>query len=149
MRNESLEDLELIESAFKKLFFMRSFENKTLLEVIKNMHLYFAQKNTSVYINNTKGNYFFIIKNGKILIESSTESKELTKGDYFGELALLQTANRFHSAKALKDTYLYCMDSQDFRRNNNKINTDNFEENKALVNSISILSKSSPLIRKP
>ena len=100
-----------------------------------------------LFLNNASA--YLIIKNGKILIESSTESKELTKGDYFGELALLQTANRFHSAKALKDTYLYCMDSQDFRRNNNKINTDNFEENKALVNSISILSKSSPLIRKP
>ncbi len=73
------------------------------------------RKGTLLFERGDKGDYFYIIVTGGILIHvGETELTRYGKGDYFGEMALLDDSPRSASATALKETLLL------------KINQDNF-----------------------
>ena len=140
--NDSLTDMGMLESALKKQFFMRSFDNSSLIEIIKQIPYYAAKKDSVIYDKGAVGNYFFVIHKGSVQISNGdVKEKLLGQGDYFGELALIQEAKRPNTATAVKETFLYCLERKDFRNHINKINQDNFEENKAFVQSIAVLSR--------
>jgi len=62
-----------------------------------------------------KGDYFYIIVNGEILIHiGETELYRHGKGEYFGEMALLDDYPRSTSATALEDTLLLKINQDDF-----------------------------------
>jgi len=72
-------------------------------------------KGTLLFEKGDKGDYFYIIVTGKILIHiGETELNRHSKGEYFGEMALLDDSPRSASATALEETLLL------------KINQDNF-----------------------
>jgi hypothetical protein len=139
--NNNLNDLMLIESVFNKLFFMRGLEHNSIVEIITNTPLYSVKRDIKIYEQGNIGNFFFIIQKGSIKLNTEdTKERVLKSGDYFGELALLQEDKRKFTASSLEETYLYCIERKEFRRIINKINKQNFEENKSLIDSIGVLS---------
>ena len=72
-------------------------------------------KGTLLFERGDKGDYFYIIVTGEILIHiGETELTRHGKGEYFGEMALLDDSPRSSSATAAEETLLL------------KINQDNF-----------------------
>ena len=81
-------------------------------QVMEEEHL---GKGTLLFEKGDKGDYFYIIATGEILIHiGETELNRHHKGEYFGEMALLDDTPRSTSATALEETLLL------------KINQDNF-----------------------
>jgi cGMP-dependent protein kinase len=120
---------------------MRGLEHNSIVEIITNTPLYSVKKDIKIYEEGNLGNFFFIIQKGSIKLNTEdTKEKVLKSGDYFGELALLQEDKRKFTARSLEETYLYCIERKEFRRIINKINKQNFEENKSLIESIGVLS---------
>lgn len=148
--NEKLMDITILENALKKQFFMRAFDHNMLVEIIKIIPLYSIKSGGSIYEYNSFGNYFFIIQKGQVSLQlyqlnehgqpKKVNEKILNPGDSFGELALMQELRRTQSASALRDSLIYCLERKEFRRIINKINQDNFEENKGFVQSVAVLS---------
>lgn len=88
------------------------FSKKDIKALIKNAKFTFFPKNSVIFKKNDFGDFFYIIENGNVRIETSQSGKtkifaDLKDGDFFGELALLGVKYRTASAIATSDTYLY------------------------------------------
>ena len=105
------------------------------------MSLCFVKSETIVFKQGNIGNYFYIIKDGKVdLTINDKVIKSIGPGESFGELALIRSCPRSGTIKASKDTYFWCLQRRAFRKIINFINQLNFEENKKFIQTIPILS---------
>jgi len=80
-----------------------------------------VSKNDYVYLPEDKSDYIYFIEEGRIKIGStSEEGKEiikaiLSKGEVFGELALINDCNRRDYAVAIEETKLCCMAAENLK----------------------------------
>ncbi len=104
------------------------------------MGLYKVEENTIIIREGTPGNFFYIIKEGAVEISQNQNIvRTLSRGESFGELALLHNAMRSRTVRSLKKCQFYCIDRVNFRSIMNEMNNQNFDENKAFLDSISLL----------
>ena len=73
----------------------------------------------TIYTEGSWGGYLYIIAAGKIKIVKELdgepeEIKQLTTGQYFGEIALFDEAPRWDGAIALEDSTLFCLEKKRF-----------------------------------
>jgi cGMP-dependent protein kinase 1 len=135
--NSSLEDQNLIDKCLQKNLFMRNLEKQARIEVIKQMNYCYVTKNTVIFEQGSVGNYFYILKEGKVSLYINDEFKKfLVAGDSFGDLALLHGATRSGTIKAEEDTYMWCLERKKFKQIVDYIANKNFEENKSFIKSI-------------
>jgi cGMP-dependent protein kinase len=98
--------------------------------------------NKVLFNQGSVGTYFYMIKSGSVdLFINEIYIKTLSSGDGFGDLALLHDAKRSGTVIAMEYTELWCLERRKFRNIIEFINKQNYEENKAFVQSVSILSK--------
>jgi cAMP-dependent protein kinase regulator len=121
---------------------MRNLQKTARKEIAKQMSLGFMPANSFIFKQGEVGNFFYILKSGSIeLYINSNPVKLMSKGESFGDLALLHGAVRSGTVKTLEDTELWCLERNKFRTVTDYINRQNFEENKSFIQSITILSK--------
>ena len=78
-----------------KHFFMKKLDDDARKEIAKQLNLNEVQADQRVCKQGTMGYYFYIVKEGKLIVEINGQKlKELAPGDSFGELALIHGANR-------------------------------------------------------
>ena len=139
--NRQYEDKELIEQCLLKHFFMCCLERQARLEIIKEMSLAYVPTNTTIFAQGTPGNYFYILKQGKVnLIINGEHKKTLQVGESFGELALLHGAPRSGTVIAETECYLWVLERKSFKKIVEHITKINFEENKTFIQSIPSLA---------
>ena len=73
----------------------------------------------TIYTEGSWGGYLYIVAGGRIQIVKELdgeqqEIKQLTKGQYFGEIALFDEAPRWDGAIALEDSTLLCLEKKRF-----------------------------------
>jgi len=80
------------------------------------------RKNQGIFSAAASGDSLYIVMEGRVKIYSSSASGKvktlayLEKGDFFGEMALLEEQSRSASAKALDDSTLLIIHRRDFQR---------------------------------
>lgn len=101
-----LEEVLLSMPPFKDL------TNKNFKNLLKLFHNRVYSVNEYIFYQNDPGIGLYIIINGEVLITFEIENNErfdlahLTRGDFFGELALLDNERRSASAIALKESQI-------------------------------------------
>ncbi len=75
---------------------------------------------TVIFREGDEGNEMFIIQEGKVKISKSIGNKDhvlaiLGKGDFFGEMAIVNRIRRTATAQTVTDTHLLAFDRQGFR----------------------------------
>lgn len=142
MKNESMEDYNLIKSAIKLCVVLNTLDDKAIEQVIKKMSLCKIDDGKIIFEEGNIGNYFYIVKSGdvKILIKGS-HKKTLSSGDFFGELALLYGGERTATTIANGEVFLWCLERNNFKRIIEYLSGLNYEENKKFVKSIPMLGK--------
>ncbi|MEG8947156.1 cyclic nucleotide-binding domain-containing protein [Rosettibacter firmus] len=101
-----LEEVLLSMPPFKDL------TNKNFKNLLKLFHNRVYSVNEYIFYQNDPGIGLYIIINGEVLITFEVENNErfdlahLTRGDFFGELALLDNEKRSASAIALKESQI-------------------------------------------
>ena len=140
--NRNNEDNNLINNCLIKHFFMKDLDKQARNAIIQEMSLSSVQENIYIYKQGGIGNYFYILKEGKIEIipQNINKRREINIGESFGELALLHEAKRLESAKAITECYLWVMERKNFRKIVEHITKKHFEENKKFIESIPILA---------
>jgi len=90
----------------------KDLNSKNFATLLKLFHNRVYAANEYIFYQNDPGIGLYVIVNGEILITFEAEDNErfdlahLTRGDFFGELALLDNKKRSASAIALKDSQL-------------------------------------------
>jgi CRP-like cAMP-binding protein len=98
-------------------------------------------ENKIIFEQDSYGYYFYIIKSGKVdLLVDKKYVKILSKGDCFGDIALLYDDKRSGTIIAKEDTKLWCLERMKFRAVLYFINEKNQEFITKLIESNSILS---------
>lgn len=136
-----MEDEALIRSCMNQHFFMRNLDSKAKTEVIKNCSLSELDKNQIIFKEEHDGNYFYIIKEGKVRLFSKNQTlKFLEKGESFGELALIHGGQRSCSIESVTKCQFYLIDRFLFRKIIDGINLANYKENKSFIERVHLLS---------
>ena len=115
--NKALNDKDLILKCFKKKNYLSTLNEKSLLEIVKEMSSCEIKQNEIIFKQGDIGNHFFFVKTGIIhLIVNNEVVKEVKAGESFGELALLYKTTRSCSAVADTDCFLYFLERKTFNK---------------------------------
>ena len=83
---------------------------------------------------NSMASSFFILHEGKLVVEINGVAKRcIEPGEGFGELALLYSAPRSASIKAMKPSFLWFIDRETFRNAVSSMITKNYKENRSFI----------------
>ena len=134
-------DHNLIEQCILNHFFMRNLEKEARNEIIREMSLCKVKPKDIVFKQGSIGNFFYIIKEGDLeLIIDNKKVKTLSKGNSFGELALINGAARSGTVKSINGSLLWCMDRKNFKKIIDHVNSMNYIENFKFINEVNFFS---------
>lgn len=105
----------------KNIYFLRNLNRNKLKKIVDASKIIKVNKRQLVFSESQRGKNLYVVLNGKIkiFITSPTGQRKtftyLGKGDFFGEMALLDQKVRSASAIAVEDTELMTISSSTFK----------------------------------
>lgn len=136
----SQEDEILLKKTFKDHFLFKNKSLEIISSIISALKKKIYEKDVILFKKGNEGAEFFIIKNGKILINTEYGDKYLKDGDTFGELALIQNGKRTATAVAIERSELFVLNGVTFREILKKINEIDLNEKLNLLKSNALFS---------
>ena len=110
------EEQEFIRDALKRNFVFDNLDDKELDVVVAAHENYDVDQNTTIINEGDKGDYFYVLREGKVNFLKGTKQVGTGKrGNSFGELALLYSAPRAASVVSTTPCKLYRLDQITFR----------------------------------
>lgn len=83
---------------------------------------------------NDQASSFFILHEGELIVEiNGVAKRKIESGEGFGELALLYSAKRSASIKAVKSSFLWFIDRSTFKKAIASLIRKNYEETRKLI----------------
>lgn len=98
------------------------------------------QPNITLFNKGDKGNYFYIIKKGKLELIAEYGKKILNQDETFGELALIENKARTATVKSIDYCILYLINGKLFRETVSQINEGELLERLNFLKAISIFN---------
>lgn len=108
-------------------------------QVVRRIVLYTVASGDLVYEQGTEASTYFIVAEGKLaVIEDGQQIAVVTRGDCFGELALIHTMLRANSLMAIESSKLWGIDRGTFRDCLETMNRQAYQENIKFIESVPI-----------
>jgi len=99
----------------RKIFIFKNLNEQKLIGLSKLMKKEFFCINEYIVKEKTEGDKFYLINKGKVkIVRENKVIRELEKGNYFGEISLINKENRTASVIAIEDTICYALTKDDF-----------------------------------
>ena len=137
--NPNKEDYDMIYQIISKHFFMQTLSDQAKNEIIITMSLQKVKKDTILFKQGEPGTYWYIVHEGTFSLYINNEfKKNLSKGDSFGELALMNDAPRSATVKANSDCQVWTLKREVFRKILEFISNINYSQNMKFLNGIDI-----------
>jgi CRP-like cAMP-binding protein len=141
-KQATAKDVKLIINSLLSHFFFKTLSNEEIENVITKMFYGVVDKDQYVFRQGDQASCFFIVHEGSVSVEIKKAEgvqkvKELDKGEYFGELALMYNSTRSASIKANSKTKLWAIDRHTFKKVVEEGPTKNFKENREFIEKVS------------
>lgn len=137
---KSYTELQMLKHALRSHFIFKSLSDDNIVSIIGQMKLYTLQGDTLVFEQGAPASTFFVVTSGKCTVHvNGKKCAELSRGDGFGELALLHDSPRSATVKAIGSTCLWGVDRLRFRKALEEIAKANYDENKLFIDSVPLL----------
>ena len=134
------EDKEMLKKTFKEHFLFKNKSIEIIASIISALKLKTFEKDITLFQKGSEGLEFYIIKKGKILINTEYGDKYLNDGETFGEIALIQNGKRTASAVTIERSELFILNGITFREMLKKINETDLNEKLDLLKSNALFS---------
>ena len=114
-------DKQSLKDIFTNHFLFKNKSHKLISSIIESLEIMLLPKNHILFKKGDKGDFFCIIKEGKIELNTKDDNddkdgiKILNVNDTFGELALMHNKKRTASAKAVENCKLLILNGKKFR----------------------------------
>ena len=144
-QKKSFQDKALILRSLKHHFtFSSLIEDKEIKELLLDkFKLCKVGEGEYLMQQNSMASSFFILHEGKLTVEIDHKAKRcIEPGEGFGELALLYSAPRSASIKAIKPSFLWFIDRETFRSAVSSMITKNLKENRTFIENNAFFSTS-------
>lgn len=107
-------DSEILK-VFKKIPFLRGLSSEKLKALIKKLQIQGFQADSNIFMQNSTGNCFYIVKSGKVdIIKDNLLIRQINKFDYFGERSILFNESRTATVKANNNVECWVLHKSDF-----------------------------------
>lgn len=134
-------DLQMLRHALRSHFIFKNLSEDNIDSVILQMKLYTLQANNQVFKQGAAASSFFVVQTGKCAVFVNGQMcTQLTRGEGFGELALLHDSPRSATVVAVEASSLWGVDRLSFRKALEKISKANYEENKQFIDNVPLLA---------
>ncbi len=98
---------------FKSVDIFNSLSDEEMNQVMNLICTENIAKNTYVFSENDPGRKLYIVKEGEFTLElAGRPVRHYTRGEVFGEIALINGSIRSGSIKSTEDSLLYCLDGE-------------------------------------
>lgn len=140
-RNDLLEDKDLILHSINNCEILSTLDDKARMDFISKMSLCKIKPGDFIFKEGNNGNYFYVIRTGKVKLFLKGELKKiLSQGDFFGEKALIYGGERTASIQADNEVIVWCIERTVFKQIVDYYTAQVFEENKRFIQSIPMLN---------
>lgn len=107
-------DSEILK-VFKKISFLRGLSGEKMKALIKVLRIEEFEANSSIFLQNSFGDSFYIVKSGKVdIIKDDVLIRQINKFDYFGERSILFNEVRTATVKANNKAECWVLHKSDF-----------------------------------
>lgn len=131
-------DIQLISNVLRKHYIFNSIDRESQMVIIKKVKCYEIGAKELIFEQGQPGVCFFIVSSGKLEVKAGNEKSILGPGMSFGELALMDDRPRTATVRTIEACVLWGLDRKTFMRAVKKIRIHEYEDNKKLINSVSI-----------
>ena len=97
----SEEDKKKIQISLQNHFLFKNINESIISNIIELLQMQKLQPNITLFNKGDKGNYFYIIKKGKLELIAECGKKILNQDETFGELALIENKARTATVKSI------------------------------------------------
>jgi len=136
----SEEDKKKIQISLQNHFLFKNINESIISNIIELLQMQKLQPNITLFNKGDKGNYFYIIKKGKLELIAECGKKILNQDETFGELALIENKARTATVKSIDYCILYLINGKLFRETVSQINEGELLERLNFLKAISIFN---------
>ena len=137
--NKKEEDIKMIKKIFSKNYFLKTLNEKNKEDIMKEIRLAKIGGNKLVIKEGYEGRLLYIIRKGLVeLIKDNIIIKTYSKGESFGEIALLHKYFRTSTIRTISECEFWILERISFRKIIDASTIENYKENKKFINSINI-----------
>ena len=138
-RNPEKKDHDLIYQIIGQHFFMQSLGTQAREEIITTISLCKVKQGETLFTQGSIGNFWYIVHDGTLEEYLNGNFKRcFTRGDSFGEFALMNNAPRESTIKTKTECLLWVLKREAFRKIIDFLSKLNYEENMKFLDSISL-----------
>ena len=137
---KSEKDIKMINAIFEQNYFIKSLSDQNKEDIMAEIRLAKITSNKFIIKEGFEGRFFYIIRNGLVeVIKNNKVLKSLSKGESFGEFALLNNSLRTCSIKSIVQCEFWILERISFRKIIDATTKENFKENKKFIKSVNFL----------
>ena len=128
-KNPNKTDFNFINNSIGKHHFLQSLKYNERNELIVNMSLYKAKPHTTLYVQGSTGNFWFLVLNGTLdFYVDGKKSRTFMSGDIFGDFALMYNCPQEGTVKTVTECELWISDKDYFAKVKENLFKANYKE---------------------
>ncbi len=108
--------MDLILNILKKIPLLQGLTEQQHMSIVDHIKMEYFPVAYMIFEKGAQGNALYLIKSGQVkIVDEGKELAVLGEGDFFGEIALLESAARMANAITLSDCEIFVLQSEDFQ----------------------------------
>lgn len=141
-KNLSMQEKNSILKSLTSHFLFNTLTKESIHNLIKEFKLYSFNSKTVVFKEGSDGENFYVINTGSVEVLVDGNSKAvLSKGGYFGEMALLHNSKRTATIRTLEKSLFWVLTRDGFRAAVKSVSDAKMNENKQFLEKIPLFSR--------
>ena len=128
-KNPNKTDFNFINNSIGKHHFLQSLKYNERNELIVNMSLYKAKPHTTLYVQGSTGNFWFLVLNGTLdFYVDGKKTRTFISGDIFGDFSLMYNCPQDGTVKTVTECELWISDKDYFAKVKENLFKTNYKE---------------------
>ena len=135
--NLELKDKNLLINAILDHFLLRALDNRSVIEIIKEMSLYYAKKGKTIFKQGSPSGMFYVLRQGSVNLILNGEIKQvIKKSGVFGDTSLIYNTDRDYTITTLEECFMWTIEKRNFKKILEYITNITYDDTNKSVNNL-------------
>ena len=135
--NLELKDKNLLINAILDHFLLRALDNRSVIEIIKEMSLYYAKKGKTIFKQGAPSGMFYVLRQGSVNLILNGEIKQvIKKSGVFGDTSLIYNTDRDYTITTLEECFMWTIEKRNFKKILEYITNITYDDTNKSVNNL-------------
>ena len=135
--NLELKDKNLLINAILDHFLLRALDNRSVIEIIKEMSLYYAKKGKTIFKQGSPSGMVYVLRQGSVNLILNGEIKQvIKKSGVFGDTSLIYNTDRDYTITTLEECFMWTIEKRNFKKILEYITNITYDDTNKSVNNL-------------